>query len=72
MAFSAPGERILSTIPNGRFGFLNGTSQAAPFVSAAVSNILLKDPNIRIEAMKEELKKIDFTVMSGPMPDESQ
>lgn len=65
---SAPGERILSTIPAGKYGYLNGTSQAAPFVSAAVSNILFKNPNMEIEAMKEELKKIDFTQMSGPSP----
>lgn len=65
---SAPGERILSTIPNKRYGYLSGTSQAAPFVSAEVSNILLSDPNIGIEAMKEELKKIDFMKMSGPSP----
>lgn len=65
---SAPGERILSSIPDGRYGYLNGTSQAAPFVTAAVSNILLKQPNIGIEAMREELKKIDFMQMSGPSP----
>lgn len=65
---SALGERVLSTIPNGRYGYLNGTSQAAPFVSAEVSNILLEDPNIGIEAMKEELKQIDFMKMSGPSP----
>lgn len=65
---SAPGERILSTIPDGRYGYLNGTSQAAPFVSAAVSNILLENPNIGISAMKEELKKINFLPMNGPSP----
>lgn len=65
---SAPGERILSSIPDGRYGYLNGTSQAAPFVTAAVSNILLKQPNIGIEEMKKELKKIDFMQMSGPSP----
>lgn len=38
----APGERILSTLPNNRQGYLTGTSQATAFVSAKVATIMKK------------------------------
>ncbi len=38
-AIAAPGEGILSTFPNNKYSYANGTSAAAPFVSAVCSLI---------------------------------
>jgi thermitase len=35
----APGENILSTVPNGRYGYLSGTSMATPFVTGVAGLI---------------------------------
>jgi|GEM_PF-745078 len=64
----APGERVISTIPGGRYGYLSGTSQASPFVAAQVAGILYKEPNLEITDMIERLTEVDFMDMSGPSP----
>jgi hypothetical protein len=42
----APGERIESTLPNQEIGELDGTSQAAPHVSAAAAMLMARYPEI--------------------------
>ena len=42
----APGERILSTLPDGESGPLDGTSQAAPHVSAAAAMLMARYPEL--------------------------
>ena len=42
----APGEKIHSTLPNGETGSLDGTSQAAPHVSAAAAMLMARYPEI--------------------------
>lgn len=42
----APGERIESLLPNGETGTLDGTSQAAPHVSAAAAMLMARYPEL--------------------------
>jgi serine protease AprX len=42
----APGEKILSTLPGGGTGSLDGTSQAAPHVSAAAAMLMARYPEL--------------------------
>ncbi|HKR25604.1 MAG TPA: S8 family serine peptidase [Allosphingosinicella sp.] len=42
----APGERIESTLPRGEVGSLDGTSQAAPHVSAAAAMLMARYPEL--------------------------
>ncbi len=41
---AAPGERILSTLPGDRYGYMSGTSMAAPQVSGALALIWAEHP----------------------------
>jgi len=45
----APGERIESCLPNGERGPLDGTSQAAPHVSAAAAMLMARYPELNRE-----------------------
>jgi subtilisin family serine protease len=40
---AAPGQSILSTLPNGGYGFMSGTSQATAFVSGISAMLLSQD-----------------------------
>jgi hypothetical protein len=42
----APGERIRSTLPNGNWGELDGTSMAAPHVSGAAAMLMARYPEL--------------------------
>lgn len=42
----SPGVSILSTLPNGTYGFANGTSMATPFVSGVAALMLRESPTM--------------------------
>ncbi|WP_165971073.1 S8 family serine peptidase [Peribacillus frigoritolerans] len=51
----APGEAILSTLPNNEYGLSSGTSMAAPHVSGAIAILKQMQPNMPIDKLKETL-----------------
>ena len=65
---SAPGYRIASTLPGARFGALNGTSQAAPFVAGAAALLLDADAALNATSVVAMLKAT-ARPMGPPGPD---
>ena len=54
----APGCDILSSLPGGGYGKMDGTSMAAPHVSAAVAMLCLEYPDYTSSQIKELLKSM--------------
>ena len=54
---SAPGYRIKSALPNGRAGYLTGTSQATAFVSGAAALLMSQYPNLSTSEIKNIINK---------------
>ena len=52
----APGERILSTIPGDRFGFLHGTSMASPYVAGTAALLLAEHGDLSPAELEHLLK----------------
>lgn len=50
---AAPGENIFSTLPNNRYGYMTGTSQATAFVSGLAALLLAKDPTLSPQRIRE-------------------
>jgi len=53
---TAPGENIFSTLPNGRYGFMTGTSQATAFVSGIAALLLAHNPSLTPARIKEIIR----------------
>lgn len=58
----APGEKILSALPNNNLGPLDGTSMASPIIAGCVALIKSKVPNITTEEIKSLIKQTGKTV----------
>lgn len=54
---SAPGDDILSTVPNGKYEFMSGTSMATPIVSAVAAMIKAQNPKLTPAEIKQILDK---------------
>jgi subtilisin family serine protease len=52
---AAPGVNIYSTLPGNAYGFMNGGSMAAPFVSGAAMLAVSQDPTLTMTALKSRL-----------------
>ncbi len=52
---SSPGTQILSTLPNGKYGNLTGTSMATPMVTGIVGLILSQNPGLKNSDVKQRL-----------------
>lgn len=57
---AAPGEFILSLLPNGKYGLMSGTSQATAFVTGAAAEILAHGPKDQ-----EPILIVDRLISSG-------
>lgn len=44
---AAPGNDIISTLPNGQYGYMTGTSQATAFASGVAALVMANNPNLR-------------------------
>ena len=64
VALLAPGSFIYSTVPDGGFGWMSGTSQSAPFVSAAAGLLLATFPDWSAAQVRAALTSSAF-----PAPD---
>lgn len=57
---AAPGKNIYSTLPNGQYGYMTGTSQATAFVTGALAILMDSRPDIHTSE-----KFIEYLVKTG-------
>lgn len=69
---SAPGVNILSTIPNGRYAFMDGTSMASPVVAGVAAMMLYANPSLSpsqvrgiLEETATDLYTTGFDIYTG-------
>ena len=58
---AAPGENIYSTLPNNRYGYMSGTSQATAFVTGVAALLLSQKPKLKPEEIIQIIKESSDT-----------
>ena len=58
---SAPGDRILSTLPNDRYGYMGGSSMSSGVVSGVAAAVWAANPSLSVEEVK--------TILAGTATD---
>ena len=53
----APGERIVSSVPGGKYGIWRGTSMAAPVVSGIAALVRSRYPSLKANAVFEQIRQ---------------
>lgn len=73
---AAPGEGIFSTLPNNAYGYYDGTSMAAPYVSAVAALALSEKPELTPEQIRayilennHPISNLSKTIATGAMLD---
>ena len=61
----APGDKIYSTVPDGKYEYLQGTSMASPVVAGASAIMLAYMPNLKPEQIIESLVKSSNTTATN-------
>lgn len=59
---TAPGVNIYSATPGGGYGYLSGTSMAAPHVTAIAALLKLQDPSISPDEIEQKIKQISIDI----------
>ena len=52
---AAPGVDVLSTLPDGRYGFASGTSMASPFVAGVAALVASENPKMAIDQIRSRV-----------------
>ncbi len=64
----APGVQVLTSIAGDAYGYINGTSMAAPHVAGTVALLLSLEPSLRIEELEEILKDTATPLVDNNYP----
>jgi len=64
---AAPGEKIVSALPNGEYGKKSGTSQASAYITAILAKRLRTNPDTSIEKILTTLSENNLVIQRGSL-----